>query len=65
MCIGGGHFGISNVYDIIWNNYMYIFYWVETTDAASLIIQLLCIIGHKTKVEWKEWGGGVPRSSTF
>ena len=66
VCVFGGGGGAfwhnsSNVYDIIWIHctYMYIFYWVESTDAASLITRLFCIIGHKTKVVWKELGGVV------
>ena len=67
---GGGHFGIINQsilaskdYDIIWT--VAFLYWVETTDVASLIIQIFCIVGHKTKVVWKKLvvvvvgGGGV------
>ena len=68
VCVigGGGHFGTILLMFMTLSEqlqYMYIFYWVETTDAASLIIQLICIIGHKTKVIWKElgcvWGRGV------
>ena len=62
---GGWHFSIIDQSILLtltlWhylNSYMCIFYWVESTDVASLSTQLFCTIEHKTKVVWKELGGG-------